>query len=165
MDKIILIEANRELENCAVEYKQEHFNHGESIINGSEMWDKSDNYNKWLERVSKSSNPITDVFFAVRENDKKMVGIICLRHELNDFFKDFGHIGYSVRPSERRKGYATEMLRQILIIANQIGLQQVQLSCENDNIPSVRTILKNGGIYERSYQYRENPADVFIVRL
>ena len=56
---------------------------------------------------------VTDTYIAFDENDD-IVGIIDLRHELNDFLKDFGNCGYSVRPSQRRKGYATKMLKLIL---------------------------------------------------
>ena len=70
----------------------------------------------------------------------KIVGIIDLRHTLNDFLKDFGNCGYSVRPSERKKGYATDMLRQILKVAKESGMDELHLSVERDNKPSIRTI-------------------------
>ena len=173
MDKILLVRPGKDLEYQAIEYKQEHFAHGESVINGSEMWDKMDDYIKWLEYVSgntdkdtvKPGGVVIDTFFAIRESDRKIVGIIDFRHELNDFFKDFGHCGYSVRPTERRRGYATEMLRQVLEMARQLGVKKVQLSCEKNNIPSVKTIIKNGGIYQRSFQYGGGEADVFIITL
>jgi predicted acetyltransferase len=173
MDKIVLVRPDKDLEEQAIDYKQEHFSHGETEIDGSELWDKMDSYSEWLEMVTKNSckdtvNPdwvVTDTYFAVRECDGKIIGIIDLRHELNDFLKDFGHIGYSVRPTERRKGYATEMLRLVLDVARQRGLERIQLSCKRSNIPSVRTIVKNGGIYERSFKYGDETADIYIIRL
>ena len=155
MDKIILLRPNKDLEYEAIEFKNEFFGNGEKEINGGELLDKTEDYNIWLENVTNNSsvetvNPnwvVTDTFFAIREKDKKIIGIIDFRQELNEFLKDFGHCGYSVRPSERKKGYATEMLRQIIDIARNIGLTEMQLSCERDNIPSVKTITKNGGIY------------------
>ena len=84
-----------------------------------------------------------------------------MRHTLNEFLKDFGNCGYSVRPSERRKGYATEMLRQILLIAKQVGLQEVHLSVERNNEASVKTIIKNGGKYERSFEFEGEQADIY----
>ena len=57
------------------------------------------------------------------------------------------------------------MLRQILEIARKTGLKEFQLSCVNDNIPSVKTITKNGGMYKRSFEYNGNTADIFIIKL
>lgn len=103
--------------------------------------------------------------FAVREFDKKIVGIVDLRYQLNEFLKNFGHCGYSVRPTERNKGYATEILAQICQKAKIYGLEQLQLSVEKSNIPSIRTILKNGGQYSRSFCIGEEIADIYLIDL
>lgn len=158
--KLTLVRPTLELKSKALDYRQEHFDNNEMVINGSELLDKTDSYEEWLKSVTDNTSPdtvnpnwvVTDTFFAVDENEN-IIGIIDLRHTLNDFLKDFGNSGYSVRPSERRKGYATEMLRQILLIAKQAGLQEVYLSVERDNEPSVKTIIKNGGKYERSFEF------------
>ena len=173
MDKIFFVRPNKELENEAIDFKNEFFKNGEYEINGSELWDKTEDYNIWYESVSKNIskktvNPnwvVTDTFFAMRECDNKIIGIIDLRHELNDFLKDFGHCGYSVRPSERKKGYATEMLKQLLEIARKNELKTIQLSCKNNNVPSIKTITKNGGVYQRSFEYDGEIADIFIIEL
>ena len=59
-----------------------------------------------------------------------------------------GHIGYSVRPSERRKGYAARMLREVLPFCRQLGLSRVLITCTPDNEASRRVILSAGGVYE-----------------
>ena len=88
-------------------------------------------------------------FLFVRDNDHRIVGMLQVRHAFNDYLERYaGHIGYSVRPSERRKGYATRMLRQGLVFCRTIGLDRVLISCEVDNEASRRTILANGGVYE-----------------
>ena len=165
---IRLIRPTPNLKNQALEYRQEHFDNNEMIINGSELLDKTDSYEEWLKTVTANTKPetvnpdwvVTDTFFAVNDEDR-IVGIIDLRHSLNDFLKDFGNCGYSVRPSERNRGYATEMLRQILVIAKEAGLEEIHLSVEKDNEPSIKTILKNGGVYERSFEYDGRLADIY----
>lgn len=161
-----------DIKENALAYRQEHFDNGEMIINGSELLDKTESYEKWLISVTNNMsidtvNPtwvVTDTFFAVDENDR-IVGIIDLRHTLNDFLKDFGNSGYSVRPSERRKGYATEMLKQVLDVARNVGLQEIHLSVERENTPSVKTIIKNGGVYERSFEFEGKWADIYKIDL
>ena len=170
--KLTLVRPTLEFKSKALDYRQEHFENDEMIINGSELLDKTDSYEDWLKSVTDNTSPdtvnpnwvVTDTFFAVDENEN-IIGIIDLRHTLNDFLKDFGNSGYSVRPSERRKGYATEMLRQILLIAKQAGLQEVYLSVERDNEPSVKTIIKNGGKYERSFEFEGKEADIYKIVL
>ena len=98
----------KEYETEALAFKREFFDNGETTINGSELLDRMDSYDEWLKSVTDNTssdtvNPswvVTDTYFAFDEKDR-IVGIIDLRHELNDFLKDFGNSGYSVRPSER----------------------------------------------------------------
>ncbi|MBQ4237603.1 MAG: GNAT family N-acetyltransferase [Treponema sp.] len=165
---IRLVRPNEKMKDKAVDFKEEFFSHNEKTINGSELLDKIDDYDEWLKIVTQNMSPetvspdwvVTDTFFAVDENEK-IVGIIDLRHTLNDFLKDFGNCGYSVRPSERKKGHATEMLRQLLVIAKEIGMNELHLSVEKTNEASVKTIRKNGGVYERSFEFENEIADVY----
>ncbi len=77
----------------------------------------------------------------------KFVGILKLRHRLNKkLLKMGGHIGYAVVPSERRKGYATQMLRLALKRAKALGIEKALLTCDQSNIVSRKVIEKNGGI-------------------
>ena len=156
----------------ALAYRQEHFDAGEFIINGSELLDRTDSYKKWLRAVTDNAFPDTvakdwvqtDTFFAVDEQGQ-IVGIIDLRHELNAFLRNYGHTGYSVRPSQRRKGYATQMLSQICFLAKHIGMPELLLSVMRGNTASVRTIQKNGGVYVRSFDHDGQPADVYRITL
>lgn len=169
---IRLVRPTLEHKEKALAYRQEHFNHGESIINGSELLDKTECYEEWLQSIKNNENPetvssdwvVTDTFFAVDEQDE-IVGIIDLRHTLNDFLKDFGNSGYSVRPSQRKKGYATQMVKLILEVAREAGLTELHLSVEKDNIPSIKTIVKNGGVYERSFEFESELADIYRIEL
>ncbi|MFF9912522.1 GNAT family N-acetyltransferase [Streptomyces sp. NPDC013457] len=81
--------------------------------------------------------------------DGAYAGAIDLRHELNDFLlRAGGHIGYSVRPSARRRGLATWALGAVLPEARALGLDRVLVTCDDDNVPSARTIERNGGVLE-----------------
>jgi predicted acetyltransferase len=82
--------------------------------------------------------------------DRRILGRISVRHRLNANLEiEGGHIGYDVRPSERRKGYGTLMLKLALEEARKIGLKRVMITCDTDNIASAKIIEKNGGIFER----------------
>ena len=92
-----------------------------------------------------------------------MVGIIQIRHCFNEFLEKYaGHIGYSVCPSERKKGYATQMLRLALPECKRLGINQVLICCFRGNEGSRRTILKNGGRYESTVYLEER--DVYLER-
>ena len=167
---IKLIRPSLDHKEKALKFKQEFFDHGENVIYGSEMLDHMDSYEAWIKSVTDNVNPetvnpewvVTDTYFAVDEQDK-IVGIIDLRHELKGFLVDFGNTGYSVRPSERRKGYATQMLQQIIEIAKESGMDTLQLSVERQNTPSIKTITHNGGVYERSFEFEGDQADVYRI--
>jgi predicted acetyltransferase len=86
-------------------------------------------------------------FLTVRKSDNRIVGMIQIRHFLNDYLLQYGgHIGYSVRKSERNKGYAKEELRQALTFCKDtLHINRVLLTCDNDNFASQKTILSQGG--------------------
>lgn len=94
----------------------------------------------------------SDKYLAVRISDNRVVGIIDFRHHIDHPILSVwgGHIGYSVRPSERRKGIAKEMLRQNLIKCKAFGLETVLITCDHHNVGSQKTILANGGVFEKN---------------
>lgn len=80
---------------------------------------------------------------------EKFIGRLSIRHELNDYLTNFGgHIGYAVRPTERKKGYGTKALELGLIEAKKLGLSKILITCNTTNIGSKKIIEKNGGVFE-----------------
>lgn len=164
MSKIILVKPAKEHETAALEYIKEHFAVGEHDLHGSSMLEKLDSYDSWLKHLERQASPATvqpgrvvaTTMFAVSESDGKIVGMVDIRHTLNDFLASYaGHIGYGVRPSERRRGYATEILRQGAQFCQSIGLTKIMVSCHKTNIGSGKTIVKNGGVLEREFTYSD----------
>jgi len=112
------------------------------------------------ETTPKNLVPATQ-FVYLRECDRKIVGMIQVRHELNGYLARFGgHIGYSIHPDERRKGYAARMLQEALPYCQEIGLDRVLITCDAVNEGSRRTILKNGGMYENTVYEPSEDADI-----
>ena len=95
------------------------------------------------------SRRVNSSTFWLVNNEKKVIGIVNIRHKLNDSLRYHGgHIGYGIRPSERRKGYATEILKLALIKAKELGIEKALITCDKDNIGSAKTIKNNGGILD-----------------
>jgi len=96
----------------------------------------------------------SSTFWLVRDKTT-IIGVVQIRHSLNAFLEsEGGHIGYSVRPSERGKGYATQMLRMALEEARHLGLKRVLITCDRRNLASARVIQKNGGRLENEVASR-----------
>ena len=111
------------------------------------IFEKYDNYRH--ERNLKPNRVGSDYYWLVDDERNYFIGEISIRHRLTDDLKRYGgHIGYSIRPSERRKGYAKEILRMTLPYCRKLGLEKVLITCIDGNIGSEKTILANGGVYE-----------------
>jgi len=142
-----------------LEFRQEFFDAGEQTISGSYKWDTNRyTYSEWLNILksnltTETANPkfgVSETYFAVNE-EEVIVGIINFRHTLTDFYINSGHVGYSVRPSYRKQGYATRILSTILSNACKAGLTEIKLVCEQSNIASIKTIVNSGGKLIRTF--------------
>ena len=90
----------------------------------------------------------SSLYFLIDEN-KKIYGALHIRHELNDSLLNYGgHIGYGIRPSERKKGYAQKMLSLSLFIVKKLGIKKALVTCDKTNIASSKTIINSGGVLE-----------------
>lgn len=159
MEKIELVLPSIEHEEQVMDYKHEFELNGDAL-NGSAGLSRAKSYDDWLRGLSinttRSGLVKATQYLAVRTGDKKIVGMINIRHTLNDYLFQFGgHIGYSVRKSERRKGYAKEMLRLALTKCKELGIERVLIACNKDNVASARTITGCGGVFENEVQEQD----------
>lgn len=109
-----------------------------------------DTYLENLEVKNDKEGLVPDSTYFCLDTDRNIfVRAVNIRHYLNDaLLLNGGHIGEGVRPSERRKGYATEMIKLALEECKKLGLDKVLMVCDKYNIGSARSIQKNGGVLE-----------------
>lgn len=149
MDKIILVEPDLSYADEIIKYKEESL--AESpIINGSAGLDRFSSIEIWFEELKKRSCEDTvpkglvpsSTYLGVREKDNYIVGMIDIRHYLNEYLTQVGgHIGYGVRKTERNKGYAKQMLKLALEKCKDLKMKKVLITCDEDNIASEKVIL------------------------
>lgn len=161
MERFYLEEPSLERKDEIIEYLDEFVKYN-SNINGTGSLDKIyDGYtfeealerclnmkNEWY---AKNINRVPGkTFLLIRKNDNKIVGTINIRWNLSEKMLEFGgHIGYGIRPTERRKGYNKIQLYLVLLEVQKLNLDKVMLDCSVDNLGSDKTIKALGGILER----------------
>lgn len=155
MNRLKLVLPNATHKEIILDYKEEFIINKDSMDGTAglstyktfEEWYEAFNDNLHDETVREGLVPAT-TYLALDENEK-LIGMIDIRHRLNDNLLNFGgHIGYSVRKLERRKGFATEMLKLALEKCVELKIQEVLITCDKNNIASAKTIIANGGILE-----------------
>lgn len=161
MNEIYLTPPNPFHEELVLDYRSECLASGEKQINGSCGLHHFKKYKDWMANVERNRNmPITpnttraDSYLAFRAEDDRLVGTIQLRHSIPKPLEICGgHIGYEIRPSERRKGYGKAMLKEVLKIARQLGMKRVRIDCDKENAASRNTILACGGVFDKELLY------------
>jgi predicted acetyltransferase len=168
MDEITLIEANLEYADELRAFRQEVLEidaeNEDRFAGCMSLEDASLSEEAWIRLCMLRKDPLTckqagvDVpsttYFAIRKRDGRLVGVIDLRHHIDHPILGTwgGHCGYSVRPSERGKGYAGEMLRQNIDRAHEMGIERMLITCNETNAASENTILRNGGVFEKTIE-------------
>lgn len=151
-----------EYKDRAIEYIEEFHKHGSEPngCGGLERCLREGTYEQWLDRViggvdiANLQPPRVPelTYFYLREEDGRIVGMINLRLGLNDFLRtEGGHIGYSVRPSERGRHYATEMLKAALGVYDALGIKEVLITCDKLNAASAGVIKNCGGTLDAEF--------------
>ena len=163
MEKFYLEKPSIDRKEEAIDYYNEHVKYN-SEMNGSGSMDrflKESTYEEWLIELENKTNQEymnkrgwspSLTYFLIRENDNRIIGMINLRYNLTEeiLAKGGSHIGYGIRPTERRKGYNKINLYLGLLEQQQLGASKVLLYCTVDNIGSNKTITDLGGILEKT---------------
>lgn len=154
-----LIKPSKRYRDQVMSYRREFLDSRDNLA-GTSYLSNYDSYSEWLQFVQDNEHPETKqtevtatVFLFIRESDDKLIGLCNLRHDLNDYLFHYGgHIGYSVKRDERRKGYATQILQLLLNECKKIGLMSILLTCDKLNIASAKIIRNSGAILENEVE-------------
>ena len=156
MEKIILVKPNLSYADEIIKYKEESLKES-PLINGSAGLNNFSSIEDWLEELKKRSSEDTvpeglvpsSTYLGIREKDNYIVGMIDIRHYLNEYLTQVGgNIGYSVRKTERNKGYAKQMLKLALEKCKELKMKKVLITCDEDNIASEKVILSANAKFE-----------------
>jgi predicted acetyltransferase len=127
----------------------------------------------WLSRLAEQANPASHLgndkvhcTYRWIIEDEQVVGGIALRHNLSEFLRrEGGHIGYGIRPSARRRGLAQWALRQMLLGAHKLKINEVLIVCADDNFASARTIESCGGVLDDILDTERGPVRRYWVKI
>ena len=144
-----LVIPQKEHKNIVMDFQKEFLKVNERISGGAGL-EQAQHYEDWLKhKCMPHYGQVEEAVFLFFDHDC-LIGISDIRLGKNEFIETYaGQIGYSVRPTQRRKGYASEILRLTLIQASHYGFQKILITCNEPNSASSRVIEKNGGILEK----------------
>lgn len=154
-----LVFPTKAYEEKAKEFIAEFYECGSEIAGSGSLdrYLKESTYDEWLVKLF-SYIDIANVpegkipgltYFFVREDDDRIIGMINIRLALNDFLRnEAGHIGYCIRPTERRKGYGAELLRAGIAVCRRVDMKKIIVTCDKINLGSAGVIRNCGGVLE-----------------
>ncbi len=173
MNRLKLILPTLDYKDEIMSYKREFIENGDRMY-GSGRLKNAESFDIWYialcnnskeETVRKGLSPET-IYLAISVDDGHLVGMISIRHRLSDYLLKFGgHIDYSVRKSERQKGYAKEMLRLALKECAKLNIKRVLITCHKDNISSKKVIINNGGKLENEIEEKNKISERYWITL
>ena len=151
------------------DYVIEHYSNHERSISAS-LGLTNMKYEDWVNKVNRNSEEATDecgrYYLYLAFDGDRLVGLLNIRYDLSENLKElYGDIGYGVRPSERRKGYATQMLKDALEICIEKQMKEVIVGCYEKNYGSNRTIQNNGGVLYRISATEKKLSDEWSITL
>lgn len=163
IEKFYLENPSMERKKDVIEYMNEHVKHN-SAINGTGSFDhvlEGETYEECMDRYYKIQDNEyaksidrcpAKTYFLIRKNDNKLIGMINIRHHLSPkMLVHGGHIGYGIRPTERRKGYnKINLYLGLLKVLEEFNLDKVMLDCDVKNLGSDKTIQALGGVLDRT---------------
>ncbi|GAF67180.1 putative acetyltransferase [Bacillus sp. TS-2] len=158
MQNIKLVKPTATLKSEYIEFYRDWINSGEKMV----PWvikEDPEPFERMLQFLEDQESgegligeQVKNSTFWLKNDSGKVVGAVNIRHELNGFLREQGgHIGYGIRPSERRKGYATELLKLALKELAELGKKEALVCCDSENMASFKTIKNNGGSLETDY--------------
>ncbi len=152
MERLRLVRPSLEHKMAAIDYINEHYKYNSEIHGSGGLQRYLEDYEGWLCKLDNDlNNPGLGrvralTYYLIRESDSRIVGMINIRLELNDELRrSGGHIGYGIRPSERRKGYNKINLYLALKVCYEYGLDEVLLDCDKSNLGSSKSMQALGG--------------------
>ncbi len=159
MEKFMLVIPTLEYKDKALDYIKEHQEYNSNINGVGGLHRFIDDYEGWLEKLANDRIVVMnkekvpgETYFLVRVNDDKIIGMVNIRLELNEKLRQYGgHIGYGIRPTERRKGYNKINLFLALLECQKRNIKDVMLDCDKENLGSAKTIQYFNPTLEREY--------------
>lgn len=156
-ENLLLIKPTQQLEKELLTYLSD-FKDNLDDLHGASSLEQFKDMKDWINHLYLYENRDTmpnksfvpgHQYILIRQSDSKVLGMLHLRLELNDYLLNYGgHIGYSIAPSERKKGYGSIMLKEALHKARDFQLEKVLITCDDDNPGSYKVIENNQGIIE-----------------